>query len=81
VRHLRARRHSGERWFAELSHTDVERLLARHGFEVVERRGFSMLTPALHESALARAADTAARRLPGASRIAVNVVYTARRTR
>jgi SAM-dependent methyltransferase len=81
VRHLRARRHSGERWFAELSHTDVERLLARHGFDIVERRGFSMLTPALHESPLARAADTAARRLPGASRIAVNVLYTARRTR
>jgi SAM-dependent methyltransferase len=81
VRHLRARRHSGERWFAELSHTDVERLLARHGFDIVERRGFSMLTPALHESPLARAADTAARHLPGASRIAVNVLYTARRTR
>jgi predicted TPR repeat methyltransferase len=81
VRHLRARRHSGERWFAELSHADVERLLARHGFEVVERRGFSMLTPALHGSAFARAADAAVHRVPGASRIAVNVLYTARRTR
>jgi Methyltransferase domain len=81
VRHLRARRHSGERWFAELSHADVQRLLSRHGFEVVERRGFSMLTPALHASGLARVADAAAHRLPGASRIAVNVLYTARRTR
>ena len=81
VRHLRARRHSGERWFAELSHAHVDRLLSRHGFEVVERRGFSMLTPALHASGLARAADAAAHRLPGASRIAVNVLYTARRTR
>jgi SAM-dependent methyltransferase len=81
VRHLRARRHSGDRWFAELSHADVERLLARHGFEVVERRGFSMLTPSLHGSALARVADATAHRLPGASRIAVNVLYTARRTR
>jgi SAM-dependent methyltransferase len=81
VRHLRARRHSGERWFAELSHADVEQLLARHGFEVVERRGFSMLTPALHASAVARAADAAAHRLPGASRLAVNVLYTARRVR
>jgi SAM-dependent methyltransferase len=81
VRHLRARRHSGERWFAELSHADVEGLLARHGFEVLERRGFSMLTPSLHGSAMARAADTAVHRLPGASRIAVNVLYTARRTR
>ena len=81
VRHLRARRHSGERWFTELSHADVERLLARHGFEVLERSGFSMLTPSLHRSAMARAADAAAHRLPGTSRIAVNVLYTARRTR
>jgi SAM-dependent methyltransferase len=81
VRHLRARRHSGERWFAELSHAEVERLLARHGFTVVERRGFSMLTPALHASAFARTTDAVVHRLPGASGIAVNVVYTARRTR
>ena len=45
VRHLRARRHSGQRWFAELSHEQVAELLGRHGFEIVERRGFSMLTP------------------------------------
>jgi SAM-dependent methyltransferase len=81
VRHLRARRHSGDRWFAELSHTDVARLLARHGFEVVERRGFSMLTPSLHAHSLARAADAAARRMPGSDALAVNVLYTARRTK
>jgi SAM-dependent methyltransferase len=81
VRHLRARRHSGERWFAELSHADVERLLARHGFEVVERRGFSMLTPSLHGSAIARTADVVAHRLPGSSGVAVNLLYAARRTR
>lgn len=81
VRHLRARRHSGERWFAELSHEQVAELLGRHGFEVTERRGFSMLTPSLHDNPLARAADAAARRLPGASAYAVNVLYTARRTR
>lgn len=79
VRHLRARRHSGERWFAELSHTEVERLLARHGFEVVERRGFSMLTPSLHDHRMARLADAAARRVPGSDAYAVNVLYTARR--
>jgi SAM-dependent methyltransferase len=79
VRHLRARRHSGERWFAELSHADVAALLARHGFEVVERRGFSMLTPSLHAHSLARAADAAARRMPGSDALAVNVLYTARR--
>ncbi|GLY01053.1 MULTISPECIES: class I SAM-dependent methyltransferase [Actinoplanes] len=79
VRHLRARRHDGERWFAELSHDQVEQLLARHGFEVVERRGFTMLTPSLHESRAARLADAAARRVPGSDAYAVNVLYTARR--
>jgi predicted TPR repeat methyltransferase len=79
LRHLRARRHSGERWFAELSHEQVGQLLARHGFEVVERRGFSMLTQSLHENPLARAADAAARAVPGTAGFAVNVLYTARR--
>ena len=79
LRHLRARRHDGERWFAELSHAQVERLLARHGFEIVERRGFSMLTPSLHDNRMARLADAAARRLPGSDGYAVNVLYTARR--
>ena len=79
VRHLRARRHDGQRWFAELSHEQVERLLARHGFEIVSRKGFSMLTPSLHDHRVARLADAAARRLPGADAYAVNVLYTARR--
>jgi predicted TPR repeat methyltransferase len=79
VRHLRARRHSGDRWFAELSHHAVEALLARHGFEIVERRGFSMLTPSLHALPVARAADAAARLVPGSDALAVNVLYTARR--
>lgn len=79
VRHLRARRHSGERWFAELSHQAVEELLGRHGFEVLERRGFSMLTPSLHAYPIARAADAAARLVPGSDALAVNVLYTARR--
>jgi predicted TPR repeat methyltransferase len=81
VRHLRARRHSGERWFAELSHSEVEELLDRHGFEVIERRGFSMLTESLDRRLLARAADAAARKLPGTDGFAVNVLYTARRKR
>jgi hypothetical protein len=79
LRHLRARRHSGERWFAELSHREVEELLDRHGFEVIERRGFSMLTESLEHKLLARAADAAARKLPGTDGFAVNVLYTARR--
>jgi hypothetical protein len=79
LRHLRARRHRGERWFAELSHEQVADLLGRHGFQVIERRGFSMLTPSLHEHGIARAADAALRRLPGSDTYAVNVLYTARR--
>jgi hypothetical protein len=79
LRHLRARKHSGERWFAELSHDEVEELFDRHGFEIIERRGFSMLTESLDNLPLARAADAALRRLPGADGLAVNVLYTARR--
>ncbi|MET8152256.1 methyltransferase domain-containing protein [Actinoplanes sp. NPDC049668] len=81
LRHLRARRHSGERWFAELSHDEVEELFDRHGFEIIDRRGFSMLTESLDNLRLARAADAAVRRLPGADGFAVNVLYTARRKR
>jgi hypothetical protein len=80
LRHLRARRHRGDRWFAELSHDQVESLLGRHGFEIVERRGFSMITPGWHGNPLVRAADAAVRRLPGSDGYAVNVLYTARRT-
>jgi hypothetical protein len=79
LRHLRARRHAGRRWFAELSHREVARLLDRHGFEVIERRGFSMLTESLDRRVLARAADAVTRALPGTDGLAVNVVYTARR--
>jgi predicted TPR repeat methyltransferase len=81
LRHLRARRHSGERWFAELSHEQVAEVLDRHGFEVIERRGFSMLTQSLHSNPVARAADVAVRALPGTAGFAVNVLYTARRNK
>ncbi|GAA3214367.1 class I SAM-dependent methyltransferase [Dactylosporangium siamense] len=83
LRHLRARRLRGQRWFAELSHDDIDRLLDRHGFEIVERRGFSMLTQGWYErrglDRIARGVDSAASVLPGADRYAVNVVYVARR--
>ena len=83
LRHLRARRHSGQRWFAELSHEEVARLLDRHGFEIVERRGFSMLTQAWYDRPglrpVARAADAAATKVPGTDGFAVNVIYVARR--
>jgi SAM-dependent methyltransferase len=83
LRHLRARRHSGQRWFAELSHAQVGTLLARHGFEIVERRGFSMLTQAWYDKPglrpVARTADAAVTKLPGTDAFAVNVIYVARR--
>ncbi|MET7422102.1 hypothetical protein [Dactylosporangium sp. NPDC005555] len=72
-----------DRWFAELSHDDVAGLLGRHGFEIVERRGFSMLTQGWYErrglDRIARGVDRAARLLPGTDGYAVNVVYVARR--
>jgi SAM-dependent methyltransferase len=84
MRHLRARRNAGRRWFAELSHQEVPGLLGRHGFAVVERRGFSMLTQGCYDRRalrpVARVADATVTRLPGAAACAVNVVYTARRT-
>lgn len=83
LRHLRARRHAGSRWFAELSHEQVQDLLRRHGFEVVERRGFSMVTQAWYDRRwlrpVARFADAALTRLPGAAAFAVDVLYVARR--
>lgn len=83
LRHLRARRHTGRRWFAELSHAQVSELLHRHGFELVERRGFTMLTQSWYDRAwlrpFAKLVDGLALRLPGADRFAVNVLYVARR--
>ncbi len=81
LRHLRSRRHAGRRWFAELSHAEVMTLLQRHGFELVERRGFSMVTQSWYDRAwlkpLAKAFDAVGTRVLG--RWAVNVVYVAKR--
>ncbi|GAA3302647.1 class I SAM-dependent methyltransferase [Dactylosporangium vinaceum] len=83
LRHLRARRHRGSRWFAELSHQELDRLLHQHGFEIIERRGFTMLTQGWYERRglrpIARSVDAAARLLPGTDDYAVNVVYVAQR--
>ncbi|WP_426502910.1 methyltransferase domain-containing protein [Dactylosporangium sp. McL0621] len=83
LRRLRARRHRGNGWFAELSHRDISHLLHQHGFEIIERRGFSMLTQGWYQrrglSRIAHSVDSAARLLPGADDYAVNVVYVARR--
>lgn len=84
LRHLRHRRHAGKPWFDELSHAQVTALLARHGFAVVERRGFAFLTCGWHSRRgtrwVARRVDGLAGQLPWLSRWAVNVLYVARRT-
>jgi SAM-dependent methyltransferase len=84
LRHLRHRRRAGQPWFAELSHDEVTALLTRHGFTVVERRGFAMLTQGWYGRRwlrpLARLVDDLAARIPLLSGWAVNVLYVARRT-
>lgn len=84
LRHLRHRRRAGAPWFDELSHEQVTALLARHGFQVVERRGFAMLTRGWYGRdplrPVASAVDGLASQLPGLSRWAVNVLYVARRS-
>jgi hypothetical protein len=83
LRHLRARRRTGDPWFAELSHAEIRRLLARHGFEVVERRGFAIFPPGAYRRRwlrpLARRLDNLAARLPALSGICTDVLYVARR--
>jgi SAM-dependent methyltransferase len=84
LRHLRHRRRTGQAWFAELSHEEVAALLARHGFQIVQRRGFAMVTQGWYGRRwlrpLAQVLDGAASRIPALSRYAVNVLYVARRT-
>jgi len=83
LRHLRHHRHRGNDWFAELGHDEIEALLARHGFEVVERRGFA-LSPAgaYHRNWLrpiARRVDDLAALTPQLSGVCTDVLYVARR--
>jgi predicted TPR repeat methyltransferase len=83
LRHSRHRRHAGEPWFAELSHAEVTALLARHGFMVVGRQGFTLLPRGWYGRAwmrpLARIIDELTCRIPPLSEYAVNVLYVARR--
>ena len=71
-----------QQWFAELSDTDMVNLLERHGFEIVARQGFTMLTQGFYRTAplswLAPVDDFLSRRRWSA-RVATNVVYIARR--
>ncbi|HYN92628.1 MAG TPA: class I SAM-dependent methyltransferase [Pilimelia sp.] len=85
LRHLRHRRRAGQGWYAELSHEQVATLLARHGFTVVERRGFAMFPQGWYGRRwlrpAARAVDDVCSRLGWFSGYAVTVLYVARRTR
>ena len=82
ARHLGSWRHRGNAWFSELSDADITGLLARHGFEVVARRGFALATQGCYRNRLLRGAsrrldDALAAPLGG---LATDVLYVARRT-
>jgi hypothetical protein len=85
LRHLRHTRHVGSPWFAELDHVEIAELLDRHGFTVVERRGFALFSRGWYGHGwlrpLASFLDDAAARTGWFSRWSVNVLYVARRTR
>jgi SAM-dependent methyltransferase len=84
LRHLGARRHVGDPWFAELAHADVAALLGRHGFEIVEMRGFAICPPGAYRKSwlrpLAQRIDDLAARIPLLARWCTDVLYVARRT-
>ncbi|WP_238012590.1 SAM-dependent methyltransferase [Dactylosporangium sp. AC04546] len=83
LRHLRHRRNRDNTWFAELHHAEVEQLLARHGFEVIDRRGFAVLPAGAYRRdwlrPMARRADDLATRSARLSAVATDVLYVARR--
>ncbi|WP_433210771.1 methyltransferase domain-containing protein [Dactylosporangium sp. CS-047395] len=83
LRHLRHRAHRGNAWFAELQHGEVEQLLARHGFEVIDRRGFAVFPAGAYRREwlrpMARKADDLATRSRSLSGVATDVLYVARR--
>ncbi|MBB5871601.1 SAM-dependent methyltransferase [Allocatelliglobosispora scoriae] len=85
LRHLRHRRHDTCPWFAELSHEQITELLDRHGFTVVERRGFSLFTQGWYGRGwlrpFASLIDDVVARTGLFNGSAVNVLYIARRTR
>ncbi|GAA1617417.1 SAM-dependent methyltransferase [Catellatospora bangladeshensis] len=85
LRHLRHQRHAGSPWFAELDHTEVAELLDRHGFTIVEQRGFALFTQGWYGRrglrTLARLVDDLVARTGWGGTWAVNVLYVARRTR
>jgi len=84
LRHLLARRHRADRWFAELSHRQVAELLAAHGFTVVARHGCTMFPRAAYRirrlRPLVRWLDDLLCRPGWLSRYATDVLYLAERT-
>jgi SAM-dependent methyltransferase len=85
LRHLGHRRHAGDPWFSELSHAEVEQMLDRHGFRIVERRGFALCPAGTYRRRwlrpVARRLDDLIARMPLLSGIATDVLYVARRVR
>ncbi|MEN3306628.1 MAG: hypothetical protein V7603_2830 [Micromonosporaceae bacterium] len=83
LRRLRRRKRVADPWFAELSHATVAALLRRHGFTIVERRGFTMFPPGVYRvrplRALVRRVDNLLCRFEVLSRYATDVLYVARR--
>jgi hypothetical protein len=83
VRHLGHVRHADDPWFAELSHGQVRQLLARHGFEIIERRGFALCPPGSYRKKwlrpIAQRLDDLAVRLPMLAGVCTDVLYVARR--
>ena len=83
LRRLRRRRRSGDPWFAELSHLQVAELLRRHGFSIVERRGFAIFPQGAYRlrplRPLVRRVDSLLCRFDFLSRYAIDVLYVARR--
>jgi predicted TPR repeat methyltransferase len=83
LRHLRHRHKAGQAWFAELSHADVEALLSRHGFTLVQCRGFALFPQGWYDRPwlrpFVRVVDDVCGRLGWLHRYAVTVVYVARR--
>jgi SAM-dependent methyltransferase len=85
LRALSRKRRAGDPWFAELGHDEVAELLGRHGFEIVERRGFAVSPPGAYRRrwlrAVARRVDDLSAGLRSASAISTDVLYIARRRR
>jgi SAM-dependent methyltransferase len=83
LRHLRHRRHQGNDWFAELGNQEIEDLMARHGFEIVERRGFAVTPSGAYARTwirpIARRMDDVAARMPRLANVSTDVLYVARR--